>query len=325
MKSYALRVAVVLTLLAVAAFVVLSLFSLGGDLASAPAIERPWWLVAGVFVLAVVPLTYALLWRDIVCRLDGVRPPLIDSLAVFCASWLGRYVPSSIPYLAGKFAMGLRLGHGKRALGASMLYENVLLISVGAVSSSLIIPIALAGRGADPLVYVGAGLAGLAGLSLLSPGVIQRVANVATRVLRRPPIEKEDLLSPRGVAAGVALAAFALAVTGAGFALVLASLVDLSARELAASAAIYNLAGVAGILALPVPSGLGVREAVIIGLLQLFVPIEVAAAAAVLARFAATVIDILLGVAGAAVFALRRRREDAVQDQPAAAHELKAA
>ena len=149
--------------------------------------------------------------------------------------------------------------------------------------------------------------------------------NFAARIVRKEPIAREHLLSYRGIVSGAAIVLVALAFHGAGFALLLGSFVTLDLREFVAAAAIFNLAGVVGIAVLPVPSGIGVREAVLITLLQLFVPLEIAAAAAVLARVAGFLIDIVFGLGGAALWTLRRRREDAVQDQPAPAQELKAA
>lgn len=277
-----------------------------GDLGGVPALERPWLLAPGLALYAATLLTLALLWREVAVRLDKMRPPLADSLAVFLASWLGRYVPSSLPYVAGKFAMGLRIGHSKTALGASVLYENAIVLSVGAVSSSIIIPLALAGS-SSPRLFVGAGAAGLAGLALLSPPVFHRLIGVATRITRRQPIPRERLLSYRDVLACGALAALAMILNGAGFAFVLSAFVELSPAELLAAAAIFNLAGAIGVVVLPVPSGLGVREAVLIGLLQIFVPLEIAAAAALVVRAGGLGIDLVAGLAGAGMFALRQR------------------
>ena len=308
MRSQLLRAAGLIVVVLVAAFVVLRVFALRGDLDGAPAIERPWLLVPALPLYAAALLTYAFLWRDILFRMDRVRPPVVDSIAVFCASWLGRYVPSSLPYLAGKFMMGRRLGHSKPALAASMLYENALLVSVAAVTSSIIIPLMLAGRGGGPLVYLVAGLGGAAALVFLSPPVFHRFINTAIRLARRQPIPRENLLSFRGILAGSGIAAFGFVLTGTAFALVLRSFVDLDTRELVASAAIFNLAGAIGVAALPLPSGIGVREGILIGLVQLYVPLEVAVAAAVVARLGSIMVDVLLGLAGASVVAWRLRR-----------------
>lgn len=325
MKSRLLAAALTIGIVSVALFVGHRLMGIVGELGGVPTIERLWLLGPAAALYGATLLTYGLLWRDILHRLDRVRRPFIDVVSVFCASWLGRYVPSSLPYLAGKLMMGVRLGYGKRSLAASLVYENVLLISVGAATSAILILLTVAGQGVGPIVYLGAGLGGAAGLILLSPRVMYTFTNFAARIAHKSPIAREELLSYRGIAAGAAFAALAHALHGAAFALVLSSFVELDGRELLASVAIYNLAGVAGFLALPVPSGLGVREAVLIGMLQLFVPLEVAAAAAIVARLGGIIIDVVFGLAGGSLFALRQRREDAVHEQPMVAQELEAA
>ena len=307
MRSRLLGVGLFSLIAFVAVFVALRLLGLRGDLASIPDVERPELLIPGFALLGAAPLAYALLWREIVSRLDGTRAPAVDAVAVFCASWLGRYVPTSLPYFAGKFALGMRLGIGKPALAASILYENALFVSIGAASSSVLIPLSLTGEAGQPLVYAGAGLGGLAALGLLSPPVLHRAINAAARFARRDPVPRKHLLSYRGILSSAAWVAVGLAINGAGFALLLNAFVPLDARELVASAAIFNLAGVAGVAAVPVPSGIGVREAVLIGLLQVFVPLEVAVAAAVLTRLVGVLGDVALGLAGAATLAIRQR------------------
>ncbi|MGB2695850.1 MAG: lysylphosphatidylglycerol synthase domain-containing protein [Dehalococcoidia bacterium] len=315
MKLLPIKITIAAAIMLIGVFVVLRLLSLSGDLAAAPPIERPGFIVPGLVLYGVTLLLYAALWRTVVCRLDTIRPPMIDSASVFCASWVGRYIPSGLPYVAGKFVMGMRIGHSKPALAASLLYENVLLVSVAVISASIVIPLALGGEGAV-LLYVGAGLGAVAALAVLAPPVLQRIVSCAARLANKPPIAREYFLSGRGIAMAAAIAAVGVLFNGAAFAFVLGAFTHLDAREWLASAAIFNLAGAIGVAVLPVPSGLGVREAILIGLLQLFVPIEVAAASAVLMRLGGIAVDVLFGLAGAAVFAWRQR-EPAMADRVA--------
>lgn len=317
--------------LLVAVFVVLRLVSLGGDLGDAPALHRPALLMPAALLYVGTLLAYAALWSELVCRLDHRRSPPLDGIAVFCASWLGRYVPSSAPYLAGKFALGAQLGHRKAALAASMFHEHVIVASVAAISSCVVLSVTLMSV-KNGVVYLLAGLGGMTALAVLIPPVLHRLVAVAARLARRPVIASDVVLSGRGIIVAVALALLASFFNGLGFALVVSAFTDLSARELVASAAIFNLAGAAGVAALPMPSGLGVREAVLIGLLQLFVPIEVAAAAAVVMRLGGLGIDVLLGLAGAAMLTLRQGRlrdqgasGATVSGQPAPEYERRAA
>jgi uncharacterized membrane protein YbhN (UPF0104 family) len=223
---------------------------------------------------------------------------------VFCASWLGRYVPTSLPYFAGKVVMGSRLGHSRPALVASLVYENVLVLAIAAAVSCAALPLALSDA-SGPVWLALLGAAGAALLALLSPRVMSRAVAFGARVTRRP-VPEGLVLSRGGLASAATFAAVVVVANGLSFAFVLGSFVQLDGREVVASAAVFGLAGVAGTLALPVPSGLGVREAVIVALVQLYTPVEVAAAAAVLSRVICLGVDVAFGLTGAAWFAYRR-------------------
>jgi uncharacterized protein (TIRG00374 family) len=126
-------------------------------------------------------------------------------------------------------------------------------------------------------------------------------------VAGKEELTRDDVLSYRGLASAATIASAALVFNAIGFALILAAFDDLSTREMIAAGAAVNLAGVLGVLAIPIPSGLGVREAVLIGLLQVFVPIEVAAAAAVVSRLVSIGTDVAFGLLAGGVMALRHQ------------------
>jgi uncharacterized membrane protein YbhN (UPF0104 family) len=144
----------------------------------------------------------------------------------------------------------------------------------------------------------------LAALAL--PFTRQLLGAVARRIPRARAIA-DCGLDARSVMRASAVTLIAAALNGVAFALLLAGFDGLNGRELLVAAAAFNLAGAAGAAAVPVPSGIGVREAVLIALLQTIVPLEVATAAAILARAGGIAIDLVFGAAGAAFFALRAR------------------
>jgi uncharacterized membrane protein YbhN (UPF0104 family) len=275
--------------------------------------------------LASTVALYTVLWRSLMNALDRSRPPLADSCAVFTSSWIGRYVPTSAPYVAGKVTLGGRLGYRRSAVGASIVYENLVVICVAALTSAVILPLTLKDV-MPPLLWAVVGVPAACALFLLpSSALVRAVSRIAER-FRLPSLE-QFRLPGRGVAIAALIAATAAATNGAAFALLLAAFDDLSTAELIAAGAAFNLAGAAGVAAVPVPGGIGVREAVLVALLQAFVPIEVAAAAALLARLGAILVDLALGCAGAAWLASRGTFRDARAPASidAAAEELAAA
>ena len=85
-------------------------------------------------------------------------------------------------------------------------------------------------------------------------------------------------------------------INAAGFILITASVTTITPSMYPGLGAAYVLAGIIGILALFVPSGIGVREGVIILLGSIYLPLEVITLIALLTRFYATIADLLLGI-----------------------------
>jgi glycosyltransferase 2 family protein len=150
--------------------------------------------------------------------------------------------------------------------------------------------------------------AGIAVICLMVSPLLLKTLNTALRLIRRAPLSNRHVLPARVVLKLAFFAIIALTFNGASFALVLSAFVDLNAQQLIATAAIFNLAGAAGTAAVPIPSGIGVREAVLISLLHLLVPVDIAIAATVVARFTSLLTDAGLGGAGFLLFAARPRR-----------------
>jgi uncharacterized membrane protein YbhN (UPF0104 family) len=298
MSTFLWRSVIPLAGLLIAAAVVLRLSAGVSDLESLPAIERPWLIVAALVTMTLTGMSYALLWRCLMSNLEPARPPLLQSMAVFACSWLSRYVPSGAPYVASALVLGNRIGHARVSLAAALLYLNLVIACVFCLSAWLALPLLLDGGPAD-LVWIMLAMLTVAVLLVLpSPLTHRSVKFVASRWPRLEALQRSTL-SAKGIVIASVIALLAGALNGISFAFVLLAFTDLNLRTVIAVAAVYNLAGAAGIAAVPVPSGLGVREGVLIALLHLLVPIEVATAAIVLARLLAIVVDVGTGLFGA--------------------------
>ena len=90
-------------------------------------------------------------------------------------------------------------------------------------------------------------------------------------------------------------------LNGAGFVLVAAAIAPVTPDDWALLGAIYVVAGAIGILAVFVPSGLGVREGVIVVLASPIIGASAAIFAAILARLIATAADALVALVAALV------------------------
>jgi uncharacterized membrane protein YbhN (UPF0104 family) len=271
-----------------------------------PQLHAPAVLGVSCVALLLAQASYALLWREIVSRLDRRRMNVVDALAVFFTSWLGRYVPTSVPYVAGKIVLSARLGYARNTVLSSIAYENVVLVIVGASSSCLLLPVMLAGT-RDLAIHVLVAVVAAAMIVAVGSPILPRLVGLVSRFAHRDADFRVPVLQARDAHVALIVASVALVLNGLSFSLLLRSLTGLSPAEMVAAGAAYNLAGVAGIAAIPVPSGFGVREAVLAALLKLIVPLDIALAAALLSRLVAFAADLALGLAGVSALTVRGR------------------
>jgi hypothetical protein len=240
-----------------------------------------------LFVLA-VPVS-GLLWGRVLSRLEHRAVPLPAAVWVHTKSWLLKYIPGQVGAAAGKLLWGSDHGYSKATIATSFGLENLFHLQAS-LSLSIPVVVVLSPTVSDRFSYLIAVwimtqlllFAGLAYLNRLSvPGL-----NSMSALSIRDVVYFEILyLIPR----------FMNAVGFVAIASAIVTLDDVGSAVLLGGT--YVLAGIVGILAFLVPSGLGVREAVITLVLT---PTFGAADALVLAatsRLLATTADVLLLVA----------------------------
>lgn len=177
----------------------------------------------------------------------------------FYTGQLGKYVPGAVWQAIGQvgFAVrdGVSLPHASAAFPVHALTQVAAAAAVGAT---------LVAMPSVPAPARAASGLGLVSLLLLHRSWMAAAARVAARALRRS--FPDDLVPPqRAILRSFAWSILTLVFSGAAFSLLLSSLTP-AGVWLRATAA-FSTAWVAGFLALPFPSGLGVREAVLIGVL----------------------------------------------------------
>lgn len=305
MRKLAFRTLGLLALLGFTAFLFLSITGSASDLSSLPRIEEPLLLAPALMAQAATVALYVALWRTLMASIDPARPSWIESSAAFICSWLARHAPTGVPYIAGKVVLGERIGHGRTAVIASMLYENLFVVCAFAASSCAVLALYSVALPGVLWLAIGTTTAGV--LSVIPSPLARRLFERLSQRVTRLQSLRACSLSGRTTARAAVVALAAALLNGLAFALLLNAFTELSAGEMIIAGAAFNLAGAAGVAAVPVPSGIGVREAVLIGLLQTVVPLEIATAAAVLSRAAGMCLDIALGLAGAGIFAARAK------------------
>ncbi|WP_353815375.1 lysylphosphatidylglycerol synthase domain-containing protein [Agromyces sp. SYSU T00266] len=258
-------------------------------------LEFDWlWVIAVLLFAVAVPLS-GLLWGQIVNRLShGHRVTPREAMAVQCASWLLKYVPGQVGAVVNKVAWGSARGLSRTLIVITFIYENVFLQIASIVPSAVIILLALGSDvfAENPVTLLLPLLMLVPLVAVLVPDVFHRVLSLATRRVLKQDLPQEYFLPTRTTLGYLVEFLGPRILNGAGFVVIAVSIAQPPPSQWLLFGAAYVLAGAIGILAVFVPSGLGVREAVIFAVLVAAgVPAATAAVLSILSRLLSTIAD----------------------------------
>lgn len=245
-----------------------------------------------MFMLAVI--VSGILWGRLLVKLSGFEVSVVDAVRIHCASWLLKYIPGQVGSYLNKIAWGKKVGISKKTISTSFIYENVLMVLAGVALS---VPVFLLFKdilGNNVSLFIPV-LVVLPMLIVLSRPAFQFLLNSMFKVLKKKPFKESDFLPTRDLVLYQLGYLLPRLLNGVGFVFIVQSLVSVGADMYVGLAAIYILASIVGLLAIFVPGGLGVREAVIVVFASVYFPVEQAIILALVARLYATISD--LGVA----------------------------
>ncbi len=275
-----------------------SLASNWSDLRAEDIDVQPALLVLSGFFLLGDILLRSVIWRELIHDLgDKQRVPFAPLAKIFAYSWVGRYVPGKIAYVVGRLYLGRSLGPSFQTLVGSIAYETVLFLVASSALISLTLLPSLAAESESFLPYLVLPLLAVAGVAAVQPPILRRGLRVALRILGREETEVSWLLPTRSIVKVICLCVAVFCLSGTGFYLLILSLTPYPARYIPLAVGAFTLASVAGMFSIIVPAGIGVREGLLVSLLQFTMPVELAIVVSLVARVWATVVDLLL-VAG---------------------------
>lgn len=228
--------------------------------------------------------------------------PIREGTTIWLTTMLTRYIPGNIWHIVGRLAMANQLGVSRTQVLASATVEQLLVLMSALMVFGLSVPFWRGGAGPERWLL----LLIPVGLLLLHPHIFGRGLIWAAAILKRPTLA----WSYRFHEIVLVLGAFVLANGAAGIALVvvIGSLTPFPADQAAFVIGAAALAWVIGYLSILTPSGLGVREAALTGLLSQIFPLPVAIMASLIYRLALTLGEIAaVGLVSAYTY-LRRQR-----------------
>lgn len=263
------------------------------DWSALDGIEVGWaWLVAATVVALAFRYLGVVVWRVVLARLGAPRLPRFRVLAdIYAKAWLARYIPGTVPWIAGKIYLAAEQGISKSRLAVSTLVEAAAqVVAVGAVSLALLTIDPRIGE-ISPALRLVVAAGAVAGFIAMVPPVFNRLLAVAFRVVRRGEPVAVDWPVVRDA---LALYGGGAVISGLSYALLMRSVVpDVSAADLVFLVGAFGFSGVVGVLTPLVPSGLGTRDATQLALLLIILPAPTAALVVLLSRVWSAAVDVL--------------------------------
>ena len=238
--------------------------------------------------------------RSLLKAFAGVRVPLRTMMAVAWVPLAGKYVPGKVAAVAGAVVLLRRVGVATATgLSIFVILDAMPILTGSMLSGLLAFNDTLRQKVNDtvPLAWAVLATAVVCGVVCVQPPVFSRLVNLALKLLRRPPLPHvprlRDYAAPAlwslGQWSGNAAAIFFMCVAFAppGDAPGLRELPDVIGITALVMCVSYFSAFVT-------PSGLGVREGLMLPLLSTLLPPPAAAAVTVAMRLAHTLVELCL-------------------------------
>jgi uncharacterized membrane protein YbhN (UPF0104 family) len=279
-------------ILAVVGFAIWYFVRMWGDVQDA-LLEMQPWRVVGSFLALLVGLAFNVLSWTTLLRGLGHHVPVIRASQIMLVGQLGKYVPGSVWAYLAQMELGRQYGVARARVLVTSLYAAGIGVVCSLIFGAAALPQISAGH--PQLLWLFALLP--FGLVCLHPTVMTWLANLALKIFRRPPLEHR--VQGKTIALAVLWCLLSYGVYGLHLWLLADARVSIL-NILLMSAAI-SLGFTAGLFAFVLPSGVGVREAVLIGLLGTVISAGEASAISLVSRGMFTAGDLLM--AGAAALA----------------------
>jgi glycosyltransferase 2 family protein len=258
-----------------------------------PALSRIGW---GAALASLVPAVAAVVaamiaWRRLLADL-GAPLPVRPAARVYYTSQLGKYLPGSVWTFVAQVELARDLKVPRAVSGAASMLAVALSLAVGLGVAAVLLPFGAADamRRFWWLWLVGPLL-----LAAVHPRVTRWGMDRMLRLLRRPPLAVQPTV--RGALAAAGWSALSWVLMGLHCVILVRAAGAGGWRVVPLAVGGFALAYCAGVLFVPAPAGVGVRELALGAALSTAVTPQVATAVVLVSRLAFAAVD--LGMAAA--------------------------
>lgn len=256
-----------------------------------------WESIFAMMLFALAVVVSGVLWGRVLATVANKKISFQDAVRIHAASWLLKYVPGQVGSVINKTVWGSKRGISKKTSLTAFLYENILMVMAGGILS-LPALILFSSRLADSFSLILPLVALIPMALVFYKPFFYKLLNATLSFLKKNPFKESDFLSSRQLFRFQVGYLFPRFLNGVGFVFIAQSLLPHSVDPsiYIGLGSIYILAGAVGLLAIFVPGGIGVREAVIVLFASAYVPTEQAIILSVIARLYATLADIIVAL-----------------------------
>lgn len=261
-----------------------------------------WQSAVLSFVMVLAGLAFGTIsWIAILNGL-GQPVPFLRAAQILLVGQLGKYVPGSV----WSYVMQMELGRQYNVARPRVLITSLYAAGVGVVASLILgaLALPLLSQEQPQLLWLFALLP--VGLICLHPRVMTWLASFVLKVFRRPPLDHQVKLSTVIIALGASIASYVC--YGMHLTLLVNSLADPSPQTIVLLTGAMAIGFSLSLFAFILPSGIGVREAVLVAAMVTLISVPQAAAVSVVSRMMFTLGDVAAaGIAVLFVVIMRRR------------------
>lgn len=232
----------------------------------------------------------------------GEKVPFLRAAQILLVGQLGKYVPGSV----WSYVMQMELGRQYNVSRPRVLITALYSAGVGVVASLILgaLAVPLLSQEQPELLWLFALLP--IGLVCLHPAVMTWLASLVLKLFRRPPLDHRVRLSTVLIALGTSIGSYVC--YGLHLTLLVNSLADPDPGTIVLLTGAMAIGFSLSLFAFILPSGIGVREAVLIAAMASLVTIPQAAAVSAVSRMMFTLGDVAAaGIAVLFVIIMRRR------------------
>jgi hypothetical protein len=252
---------------------------------------RPIIAAAALLGFSAVIAWWGIVWWVILPPDERKKLTLPQVFHIQAVSWLARYVPGKAGSILGKIILGKKQGISGRTLILAGGYEQLLQVISAFIIGFGFVGWAWVQETGQSAVAVLALVILVAIFTLLHPKFFYPVSNKALTLFNRKPLQSDSLLSFSQLLGVTAMYALGHFMNGLAFFLMVKSISPVMNASVFIFVGSFVLAGVLGVVSLFAPSGLGVREGVMTGLLSIFFPMEEALLYSLMSRIFTTLAD----------------------------------